>query len=363
MKIVTIVGARPQFIKAALISGRIRKAGRAGKKIREVLVNTGQHYDYNMSKNFFKELSIPSPDYDLNAGSSAPVDQITKMMRRIEPVLKKERPDAVLVYGDTNSTLAGALVAARLNIPLCHVEAGLRSYDKSMPEEINRVLTDHLSTILFCPTSQAVENLKKEGISNGVYLVGDIMYELALKMSEIALKRSDILRRLGLKRKGYVLATVHRESNTDIKSNLSAIINAFRGIKDIVVFPTHPRTRKMLSRFGLWQRVRETKNIKVIPPAGYLDMICLEKNAFKIITDSGGVQKEAYFFKVSCITLRDRTEWLETLWGGWNILSGASTNKIVKAYHRKKALKSHPDYYGDGRTSERILKVLNSRKV
>lgn len=362
VRIATIVGARPQFIKAALISEKIRKNRSFSKKIKEVLINTGQHYDYNMSKKFFKELNIPSPDYNLNVGSVPHITQIAKMMKKIEIVLKKEKPDAVLLYGDTNSTLAGALVAARLNIPLCHVEAGLRSYDNTMPEEMNRVLTDRLSAILFCPTAQAVKNLKKENIEKGVYLVGDIMYELALKMSGIAPKNSDILKELNLKPRRYILATVHREANTDIRSNLHSIVNAFLSIKDTIVFPVHPRTNKMLKALNLWQRLKKSKNIKIIPPVGYIDMICLEKNASKIITDSGGVQKEAYFFKVPCITLRDRTEWTETLKNGWNILVGTDADRIVAASGKKNLDRPHPGYYGNGRTSESIVNILSKER-
>lgn len=362
MKIATVVGARPQFIKAALLSEAMRKKYNGYRRIREVLVNTGQHYDYNMSKKFFNELNIPQPAYNLRVGSGSKVTQITLMMQRIGNVLKKEKPDAVLVYGDTNSTLAGALVAGRLHIPLCHVEAGLRSYDKSMPEEMNRVLTDHLSTVLFCPTRQAVKNLKKENISKGVYNVGDIMYELALKMSAIASKKSNILKRADLKRRQYILATVHRESNTDIKQNLSSIVNAFCRIKDTIVFPVHPRTKKMLKAFNLWRQLEGAKNIKMISPIGYIDMIYLEKNSSKIITDSGGVQKESHFFKVPCITLRDRTEWLETLSNGWNILAGTDTAKIIKACRGNRMVGPHSNYYGDGRTSEKIIKILSKER-
>ncbi len=362
MKLATIIGARPQFIKAALISRYIRKNRCFGKNVKEVLINTGQHYDYNMSRRFFEELDIPRPEYNLRVGPAPKIIQITEMMRRAERVLKKERPDAVLVYGDTNTTLAGALIAASFNIPIFHIEAGLRSYDRSMPEEVNRVLTDHLSEMLFCPTRQAVENLKKEGITKGVYLTGDMMYELALKMSRISSKKSNVLKRLELKKKGYILATIHRESNTDIKQNLTSIVNAFRRIKGTVVFPVHPRTTKMLKRFSLWRLLREAKNVKIIFPLGYMDMICLEKNASKIITDSGGVQKEAYFFKVPCITLRDRTEWIETLRGGWNLLVGADSDKILAALKKHKLNGRHYSYYGNGRVSEKIVKIISNER-
>ena len=363
MKLVTIIGARPQFIKAALISERIRKSSGKSKKITEVLINTGQHYDYNMSKKFFEELDIPEPDYDLNVGSGPYARQMAKMMEGIEAVLKKEKPGAVMVYGDTNSTLAGALVAAKLNIKLCHVEAGLRSYDKSMPEEINRLITDNLSAVLFCPTERAAKNLRKENIRKGVYDVGDIMYELAMKMEKAASERSDILKKLGIRPNGYILATVHRQASTDIRSNLRSIVTAFCRIKSILVFPVHPRTQKMLKRFGLLQALKKVKNIKIMPPVGYIDMICLEKNAAKIITDSGGVQKEAYFFKVPCITLRNRTEWAETLNNSWNCIVGTDTDKIVEAAQKSMSKRPYLNYYGNGRTSERIVNILKRMKV
>ena len=363
MKIATIVGARPQFIKAALISAAINREAVSGGKIREVLINTGQHYDYNMSRKFFEELNISKPDYNLNVGSAPYASQMAKMMRRIESVLKRERPDAVLVYGDTNSTLAASLAASKLNIPLCHVEAGLRSYDKSMPEEINRLIVDNLSTILFCPTDRAVRNLKKEDIVKDVHAVGDIMYELAMKMEKAASKRSNILKRLKLKPKRYILATIHRQANTDTRSNLCSIVKAFCRITGIIVFPVHPRTQKMLKRFGLWQSLKKSKNIKMIPPVGYIDMICLEKNASKIITDSGGVQKEAYFFKIPCITIRDRTEWTETLNNGWNSIVGTSPDRIVAAVQKNVTGKPYLNYYGNGRTSAKIVNILKRIRV
>jgi len=363
MKIATIIGARPQFIKAALLSERIRKDKSGDKKITEILINTGQHYDYNMSKMFFEELNIPKPDYNLNVRAGPYASQMAKMMQGIEAIVKKEKPDAILVYGDTNSTLAGSLVAVMLNIPLYHIEAGLRSYDKSMPEEINRLIADNLSTLLFCPTDRAVKNLRKENIRKGVYLVGDIMYELAMKTEKAASKESDILRRFKIRPKKYILATVHRQASTDIKSNLRSIVKAFCRMRNVVVFPVHPRTQKMLKKFGLWKLLKKSKNVKIIPPIGYIDMICIEKNASKIITDSGGVQKEAYFFKVPCITLRDNTEWAETLHGGWNSVVGTGADKIVKAVQRDVKEKPWLNYYGTGRTSGQILNILKKMKA
>ncbi|MFH1664867.1 MAG: UDP-N-acetylglucosamine 2-epimerase (non-hydrolyzing), partial [Candidatus Omnitrophota bacterium] len=247
MKILTVVGARPQFIKAALLSEAIRKTGKSGR-IREVFVNTGQHYDFGMAQRFFEELSIPEPDYDLKVGPMSPVTQTSEIMRRLEKILGKEKPDMVLVYGDTNSTLAGALTAVRRGIPVAHVEAGLRSFDKAMPEEVNRVMTDHISSFLFCPTAGAVNNLRKENVTRGVYNTGDIMYELAMKMDKTASRKSKIMGEVGVCPGEYILATIHRQSNTDDPANLKAIVSAFLRIKGTIVLPVHPRTKKMLKK-------------------------------------------------------------------------------------------------------------------
>lgn len=356
MKIVTVIGARPQFVKAALISEAIRRS----PGVTEVLIHTGQHYDCNMSGNFFTELGLARPHYNLGVSGPAVSGRISKMMRKLESVLKVERPDIVLVYGDTDSTLAGALSALDARVPVAHVEAGLRSFDKSMPEEFNRVLTDAVSDILFCPTKEAVANLKKENIEDGVYQVGDIMYELALKTRGLALKRSRILERLGVAPKSYILVTVHRQANADNRNNLENIVSALCSVGKIVVFPVHPRTEKMLVKFGLLNKLRK-ENIILTSPLGYLDMVALEINADKIATDSGGVQKEAYFFKIPCITLRDRTEWVETAKNGWNILTGTSKEKIVKAMLRKSSPGRYVRYYGDGHTSERIVRILKKK--
>lgn len=355
MKIATVVGARPQFIKAALVSKALKEAG-----IKEVLINTGQHYDHNMSDKFFEDLKMADPAYDLEIGSMLPVEQVAAIMTKLVPIFSRERPDMVLVYGDTNSTLSGAVAAARMRIPIAHVEAGLRSYDRSMPEEINRVLTDAVSSVLFCPTDVSVDNLKKEGITKGVHQVGDIMYELAVTMSAIADKRSRIVDDLGLTDRRYILATVHREANTDSGSRLASIIKGLSGIKDIVILPLHPRTRKMLKKFGLDKKLSAARNIRVIDPVGYLDMISLEKNAARIITDSGGVQKEAYFFKVPCVTMRDTTEWVETLNNGWNKLVDADAHGIKKEASSSRKHGKYINHYGDGKTANRIAKILKS---
>lgn len=350
MKIVSVVGARPQFIKCAPVSRTIRK------QHEEILVHTGQHYDPEMSDVFFEELDIPKPDYNLGIGSGTQGEQTGKMIIEIEKVLLKEEPDIVLVYGDTNSTLAGALAASKLHIKVAHVEAGLRSFDRTMPEEINRVITDHISNILFCPTDTAVMNLKNEGITEGVYNVGDVMVDALKYNQRIAENKSTILQDMSLNPKEYLLATVHRASNTDNKENLSSIVEAFSDSKETIVFSIHPRTRKCLKEYNLWEKV--LKNTKVIPPVGYLDMLKLESNARKILTDSGGVQKEAYMLGVPCITLRENTEWVETIEEGWNILTGADYEKIKKSIVEFNAPEKSIEIFGDGNAARKINELL-----
>jgi UDP-GlcNAc3NAcA epimerase len=320
MKVLTIVGARPQFIKAAPVSRELRK------QHHEVLVHTGQHYDATMSDIFFRELEIPEPDYNLAIGSGPHGEQTGAMLAAIERVLLVENPNWVLVYGDTNSTLAGALAAAKLHCKVAHVEAGLRSFNRRMPEELNRVLTDHISDLLFCPTETAVDNLAREGITDGVHLVGDVMHEALLWAAEKAKVRSTILQDLRVERKRYLLVTVHRAENTDDPARLRAILDAFAAIGEQIVFPVHPRTRKALQDLAVGSLPR---HVKMIEPVGYLDMVELEHSARLILTDSGGIQKEAYWFGVPCITLRDETEWVETVTSGWNVLVGADTTRIV----------------------------------
>jgi len=350
MKIASIVGARPQFIKCAPVSKVLRKNNR------EILIHTGQHYDYEMSKLLFDQLDIPKPDYNLSIGSGNQGEQTGKMLIEIEKVLLKEKPDVVLVYGDTNSTLAGALASTKLHIPIGHIEAGLRSFDRKMPEEINRILADHCSDILFCPTKTAVKNLKREGIAKSVYLVGDVMVDILNNYIGIAEKKSNILDDLDLRSKEYYLVTVHRAENTDDFNKLKNIVDALCEIED-VVFPCHPRTEKRLKEFGLWKKLK--KGVKIIKPVGYLEMIFLEKNAKKILTDSGGIQKEAYILKVPCITLRDTTEWIETVEDGWNILVGADKEKIIKTVDIfKPSSETHKENFGSGDASRRIVEVL-----
>ncbi len=325
MRIVTIVGARPQFIKAAPLT-RVLRVGHD-----EILVHTGQHYDYEMSQVFFEGLDIPKPDHDLEVGSGPHGEQTAKMLTGIECILTERRPDLLIVYGDTNSTLAGALAASKLHIPVAHVEAGLRSFNRSMPEEINRIVTDCVSDVLLCPTHTSVENLARENITRGVHLVGDVMFDVALEAGARAEATSSILQRVGVEPGGYLLATVHRAGNTDEPTNLRAIVEAMLEQGESIVLPLHPRTRKCLDGIGLLATLTDAVHVRLTEPLGYLDFVMLQKNARKILTDSGGVQKEACFHKVPCVTLREETEWVETVESGWNALVGADKTRILQA--------------------------------
>jgi UDP-N-acetylglucosamine 2-epimerase len=353
MNILTIVGARPQFVKAAPVSQALRA------RHREVLVHTGQHYDAGMSDVFFAELSIPQPDINLGIGSGSHGQQTGRMLMAIEEVLLAERPDWVLVYGDTNSTLAAALAAVKLGVPVAHVEAGLRSFNRAMPEEHNRVLTDHCADLLFCPTQTAVNLLAAEGVTAGVHLVGDVMVDALRQHATVARQRSSLLSRLGLAPQGYVLATVHRPYNTDVPDNLR---NIFAALGDIyrqsgrpVVLPLHPRTRRQMGALSL----EPPAGIRLIDPIGYLDMLALQQAAHLILTDSGGIQKEAYAFAVPCITLRPETEWVETVQAGWNVIVGADRDAIVEAAtQRAWPAGPPPPLFGDGHAAERIVEVL-----
>lgn len=351
MKIVSIVGARPQFIKCAPLSRVLRKDHD------EILVHTGQHYDPEMSDIFFEELQIPRPDYHLNVGSGAHGRQTGEILEKVEEVLLKEEPEMVLIYGDTNSTLAGALAAVKLHIPVAHVEAGLRSFDRAMPEEINRVVADHVSSLLFCPTGTAVTNLKNEGITSGVHLVGDVMVDALRFNQKIAEERSDILERLNLSENTYHLMTVHRPSNTDNKKHMQSILSALDRSGKTVVFPVHPRTQKYLKEYGLWDWM--PKNIICVDPLGYLDMLNLLSKADKVLTDSGGVQKEAYLSGIPCITLRENTEWVETVEDGWNVLVGADEEKIYSALSDFLPSSSQRDLFGTVGASERIVALMS----
>jgi UDP-GlcNAc3NAcA epimerase len=374
MKIITIIGARPQIIKAAAISRAIRI--RFAQQIQEIIVHTGQHYDENMSEVFFDELQIPRPDYNLNVGSGNHGQQTAKMLEGIEEIILKEKPNAVLVYGDTNSTVAGGLAASKLLVPLVHIEAGLRSFNKSMPEEINRIACDHMSTLLFSPTHQGVENLKKEGFNINavspysidnpkVYHCGDIMFDNSLYFSELADKKT-IIQDLNLT-PGFVLATIHRNANTDDASRLSSIFEALSEIavsNNIqVVLPLHPRTKKMMEvnlSLNLRTGIENNPLIKIIPPVSFLDVIALEKNAGMVVTDSGGVQKEAFFFKKPCLILRPETEWIEIVQNGNAMLCDADKNKILDSFISLSGKKdfTYPELFGDGKAAEFICSEI-----
>ena len=353
MKILSIIGARPEFIKEAPLVKEFRKYHN------EVIIHTGQHYDYEMSKIFFGDLEIPKPDYNLGVGSGSHGKQTAQMIIKLENVLLKEKPDLVIVLGDTNTTIAGALAASKLKIKLAHIEAGMRSFDKEMPEEINRIVTDHISDILFCSTKTAVQNLRNEGINENVHLVGDVMIDALKQNIATAEKKSNILEKLKLKPKNYITATIHRASNTDSKENLLRIITAFIKSNETIVFPLHPRTEKYIKHYKLDKKLKN-KNIILIKPIGYMDMLVLEKNSKKILTDSGGMQKEAYFFKVPCITLRDSTEWVETVSDGWNMLTGTDTTKILSAISNFNPQGKQSENYGDGNAAKNIVNVINN---
>jgi len=349
IKILVVVGARPNFIKIAPLFREFKRY----KRIKSILVHTGQHYDFEMSQVFFQDLKIPKPDYNLGVGSGSHAWQTAKIMEKLEPVILKEKPNLVIVVGDVNSTLAGALVAVKLHIPVAHIEAGVRQFNRNMPEEINRVLTDHISDFLFCPTKIAVENLKREGITKGVYNIGDIMYDIF--KSKIKNQKSKILNQLKLKPKNYILLTVHRPSNVDKPENLKKILEAISESGEKIVFPIHPRTEKQLKKFKL--KIENCK-LKIISPVGYLDMLILEKNAKKILTDSGGVQKEAYWSKVPCITLMEGTGWPETVKAGWNILVGIDKEKIIEAIKKFNLKTKQYNYFGNGKSAKKIVKIL-----
>lgn len=376
MKIITIIGARPQIIKAAAISRAIHTHFK--DQITELIVHTGQHYDDNMSAIFFSEMGIPEADYNLSVGSGNHGAQTAKMMEGIESILLKEQPDALLVYGDTNSTLAGALAAAKIHIPVVHIEAGLRSYNKSMPEEINRITCDHCSTLLFSPTQQGIENLIKEGFSTTkhskasidhplVFKTGDIMFDNSMYFSSIANEKQGLVEKLQLTPGEFILCTIHRDSNTDKPEHLNQIIRGLLQIQrisnQILVLPLHPRTRKKMTELlepAVAKELQDNSRIQVIDPAGFLDMISLESRCSMVITDSGGVQKEAFFFKKPCIILREQTEWVEIVENGNALLVGSSEEKLIEAYHQLTIKKdfTYPPFFGDGYASEEICRLM-----
>jgi len=345
--ILTVVGARPQFIKAADVSSALRQ------QHREILLHTGQHYDECMSEQFFRELRVPKPDYELGVGSGTHAEQTGRMLVGIEEAVQRERPAVVLVYGDTNSTLAGALAATKLHVLVAHVEAGLRSFNRRMPEETNRIVADHVSDLLFCPSDTAARNLAREGITRGVHVVGDVMAETLRQFSDAA-SNGRLLASLGLTRGAYVLATVHRAENTDDADRLQAIVTALEQLDDPVVLPAHPRLRLALHHV----RRQPAAQVRLIEPVGYLDMIELQRHARLVMTDSGGVQKEAYWLGVPCVTLRDETEWVETVEAGWNRLVGADTTRILDAARSCTRPSLHPELYGGRGAVDAIVRQL-----
>ena len=379
MKLLTIIGARPQIIKAAALSRAIRN--HYADQIQEVIVHTGQHYDDNMSQVFFDELHIPRPDYNLHVGSASHGVQTARMTEGIEALLIKEQPDFIVLYGDTNSTLAGAVAAAKIHVPIVHIEAGLRSFNKSMPEEINRIVCDHCSTLLFTPTKAGSENLKREGfpmdndgpftIDNPkVYHCGDIMYDNSLHFADIAEKKTDFIQRLGLTGKPFILSTIHRDNNTDQTERLSAIFKALIQLSKEcqVVLPLHPRTAKLLKTNldeGIQKQIFNSQSINLIPPVSFLEIIALERHAQLVMTDSGGVQREAYFFQKPCIILRHETEWVEIVETGNAILADADKDRILQAWHHFKDNPPtvFPEIFGDGHATEFMLdRILEAKK-
>ena len=375
-KIITVIGARPQIIKAAAISRAIKN--NFSDKILEVIVHTGQHYDENMSQIFFEELEIPFPNFNLNVGSGSHGEQTAKMLEGLENIYMQEKPDAVIVYGDTNSTIAGALAASKIHIPVIHIEAGLRSFNKAMPEEINRIACDHMSTLLFTPSETGHRNLLNEGIKNDqkeaasidnpkIYLCGDIMYDNSLYFSEMSEQKSEILKELEITTDEFILCTIHRDTNTDDTANLNAIFRALLRIQKTsnlkIVLPLHPRTKEKLNSHldeNLLTEINQNKNFKIIPPTGFLDIISLEKNARLIITDSGGLQKEAFFFQKPCVILREQTEWIEIVENGNALIAGANELKIISSVETliKRTDFTYPNLYGDGNAANFICKKI-----
>lgn len=375
IKILTVIGARPQIIKAGALSRTIQT--KFSDKIQEILLHTGQHYDETMSEIFFNELNIPKPDVNLNVGSSGHAEQTANMAIGIEKEIKKHNPQAVVLYGDTNSTLAGAIAASKIHTPVIHIEAGLRSYNKKMPEEINRLMCDHVSTLLFTPSQNGLNNLLREGfkpnpappyhINNpAIYVCGDIMYDNSIYFSQLCEKKTELIDNLRVEKNKFILCTIHRDTNTDDEKRLSSIFDALSEIQkkyfvDIVI-PLHPRTRKLINQYknNTIKLALQNNGIKIIEPLGFLEMTLLEKYCAMVITDSGGVQKEAYYFKKPCIILRDETEWTELTTAGAAILAGADKDKILTAYInlQHKDITSLPEFYGNGKTAEFICEKI-----
>ena len=351
MKVISVVGARPQFIKLAILSKTLRE-----ERHNEIIIHTGQHYDENMSKYFFDEMRIAKPDYNLNIGSGSHGKQTAEMLIGLEEIFVQQKPEIIIAFGDTNTTLATALAATKLKIPVAHVEAGLRSHNRQMPEEINRILTDHISDFLFAPTSNALKNLKLENLHRQSFMTGDIMYDSLLYYSKIAKQKSTVLNDLSLKQKDYILLTLHRPYNVDNIHKLQNIFSALKQTKKFIVLPLHPRTRKMIESTN----TIISENIFIIKPLGYLDFIVLQKNSEKIITDSGGVQKEAYMNGIPCITVRPETEWVETVIAGWNVLVGDKMDQLIENCLSFNPYHNRPQYFGDGKSAKKIISILES---
>lgn len=352
MKVLSIVGARPQFIKAFAVSRELQKDHE------EILVHTGQHYDEELSDVFFDELGIPEPNYNLGVGSDTHGRQTAAMIEGIEEILEIEEPDVILLYGDTNSTLAGAIAASKIAPDVAHVEAGLRSYNREMPEEINRVLTDHASDLLFPPSESAADTLRQEGITEGIHMVGDVMYDTILWARDVAATESDMLDRVGIEEGEFILSTVHRASNTDDPDRLESIVEGLSNAPLPVVLPVHPRTENRLREYGMWDRV--TSKLEVIEPVGYLDFVRLLDGSERVATDSGGVQKEAFYLETPCVTMRDETEWIETVESGWNVLVSADQEAIERELRTNRNLSRKSTPYGDGTTAKQVVKVLTN---
>ena len=353
MRITTVIGNRPQFIKAAAVSGRLREVAR------ETTIHTGQHYDDELSAIFFTELGIPPPERELRVGSGSSSDQTARMLAALEPALAEDSPDLVLVYGDTNSTLAGALAGAQGGVPVAHVEAGMRSFDRDMPEELNRVLTDHASSVLLCSTPAAVANLEREAVAGVVHLVGDVMADVALSFAPLARERSRALAERGVKAGEYALVTAHRPGNVDDPRRLERLVEVLEALPLPAVFPVHPRTRARLEAAPeLGERLTRAPGVRLAPPLGYLDFLALLSSARALLTDSGGAQKEAYLLGVPCVTLRDRTEWVETVEAGWNTLVDLDRDAALAALERPPPAAERPDLYGGGRAGERVRDLL-----
>jgi len=351
MRVVTIIGNRPQFVKAAAVSRRLREAHE------ELIVHTGQHYDDELSRVFFDELGIPAPDRELGIGSGSNTDQTARQLAALEPVLAEIEPGLALVYGDTNSTLAGAIAAAQAGIAVGHVEAGMRSFDRAMPEELNRVLTDHAADLLLCSTLTAMENLEREGAVGEKYLVGDVMADVSLAFREIAEQRSQVLDELGLSPGEYLVVTAHRAGNVDDPARLRQLVELLEALPAPVVFPVHPRTRARLDDAGLTGRLA---GVELTAPLGYLDFLKLARHARALLTDSGGVQKEAYLLGVPCVTLRDRTEWVETVDAGWNVLVDLDREAALAALARPLPDGERPELYGGGHAAERVRDAISA---